>query len=74
VVLLLALASCAVAQDPPRPWREWPPFRGCLVKPPLLPAVAEIAEVRARHDKLDKLYDDCAERLRRVVQDGDQRR
>ncbi len=65
VLLLVALSGCAAPSSPPRPE---PPYRACLAAPPKLPAIATVEQVRARHDQLDKLYLDCAERLRRTVE------
>jgi len=64
IVLMLAVAGCAPAVDPPAP-RPAPPFAGCLKKPPALPPIVTGEQVRARHDALEKLYDDCAARARR---------
>lgn len=58
--ILLLLTACAA----PAPPKHAAPFAGCLAAPPKLPKIATVAQVRARHDALDRLYLDCAERLR----------
>lgn len=63
-VLLIALAACAPLEHEPPP-KPAPPFVGCKTPPPPLPPIATVAQVRARHDRLDKLYLDCSERARR---------
>lgn len=59
--IALLLAACAV----PAPPKLAAPFAACLAAPPKLPKIATVKQVRARHDALDRLYLDCAERARR---------
>jgi hypothetical protein len=65
VILLMALSGCGhigrPGYDPP-PLKA--PFAACANKPAPLPAIATVEQVRARHDRLDALYVDCAARLR----------
>lgn len=68
-VLLLAVAGCDPAIHPAHlSARPQPPFAACLQKPKKLPAIATGAQVRARHDQIDRLYDDCATRALRNAQ------
>lgn len=71
IAILLLVASCGPVGSRPvsiASTRPEPPFKGCLQKPPPLPPIATGAQVKARHDQLDRLYDDCAERLRRNLE------
>lgn len=62
IILLLAMSGCAPAvRHAPKPV---PPYAACLPRPAPLPAIATVEQVRARHDALDRLYGDCASRLR----------
>ncbi len=62
-ILLLAVCACTAATQPPAQ-KAKPPFAGCLSKPAPLPKIAPGEVLRARHDQLDALYDDCAARAR----------
>lgn len=66
IYFLLFLSACSIADRAPPQIKpsSHPPYAACLPKPAPLPPIATVEQVKARHDALDKLYLDCAARLR----------
>lgn len=67
-LILLLLAGCVQHVEPSAESGVSPlRYRACQALPATLPPVVTPERLRERHDALDRLYRDCAERMRQAV-------